>query len=325
MTVFMKFRNDIRKFFSKHASWLERLVRGLVWFAAALIVDSYMGFSGVPNTPLLAAGLAAFLAFIPYAAGSFVFLVFILIQLFSLSSSTGITGLLVFVVCYIICGLFRSRQTEFLVLEPIAYRLNFPFAFPLFAALFGRGRDSGAVICGCVSTWYLKAVTENIALITDKESPLSPLQFLSQTMVKNPMFYCFLAANAAMFLVTYLVRNQEIAYGWQIGAVAGTVTEFSIMLAGDLFCDRRADIPVLILSNAIILLAALFMSYMLKDFDFHRTERLRFEDDEYYYYVTAVPKIQLTSEKNEVKTITGSDRKKSPRRAERRDAKGTAH
>lgn len=324
MTVFMKFRNEIRKFFSKHASWLEKLIRGLVWFAAAMIVDSYMGFSGAPGSPLVAAGMGVFLAFIPYSAGSLIFLVFILMQLFSLSTSSGLTGLIVFIVCYIICGIYRSKHPEFLVLMPVAYRLNIPYAFPLFAALFGRGRDAGAVICGGITTWYLKSVTENIALITDKENPISPLQFLSQTMVMNPMFYCFLAACAAMFLVTYLIRNQEIAYGWQIGAVAGTVAEFSIMLAGDLFCDRRSDIPVLILSNLIILLAALFMSYMVRDFDFHRTERLRFEDDEYYYYVTAVPKIRLASEKNEVKTITGEDRKKAGRETGGSEAKGAA-
>lgn len=321
MTVFMKFRDDIRKFFSKHAALMERLIRGFVWFFSAMIVDSFLGFTGVPSSPLIAAGLAVFLAFIPYSAGSLIFLAFILMQLFSLSTSTGITGLIVFALGYIICGIYRSKHPEFLVLSPAAYRLNIPFAFPLFAALFGRGRDAAAVICGCITTWYLKAVTENIALITDKENSISPLQLLSQTMITNPMFYCFLGAAAAMFLVTYLIRNQEIAFGWQIGAVAGTVTEFAIMLAGDLFCDRRGDIPSLILSNVIILPVALFLCYMLRDFDFHRTERLRFEDDEYYYYVTAVPKIRLVSEKNEVKMITGEGRNRD-RRQDKNAVKG---
>ncbi len=151
----------------------------------------------------------------------------------------------------------------------------------------------------------MKSVVENYALITDKTNPLSPTQLLSQNMILNPMFYCFMGAAAAMFLVAYTVRMQSIAYAWQIGAISGTVAEFAIMLAADLFFDHRADIPALVGSNAVIMVAALIASFLLRDFDFHRTERLRFEDDEYYYFVTAVPKIRLASEKNEVNKAAG--------------------
>ena len=324
MTVFMKFRDDLRKFFSKHAGLLERLVRGLVWFVSAMLVDTYMGYAEIPGSPLVAAGMAVFLAFIPYSAGSLVFIVFILIQLFSVNLSTGLTGLLVFLFCYIICGIYRSRRPEYLALMPITYRLGFPFAIPLFSALFGRGRDAGAVVCGCITTWYMKSVVENYALITDKTNPLSPTQLLSQNMILNPMFYCFMGAAAAMFLVAYTVRMQSIAYAWQIGAISGTVAEFAIMLAADLFFDHRADIPALVGSNAVIMVAALIASFLLRDFDFHRTERLRFEDDEYYYFVTAVPKIRLASEKNEVKTITGEEGAGANETKAAGDAKGAA-
>ena len=127
-----------------------------------------------------------------------------------------------------------------------------------------------------------------------------------------------------MFLVAYTVRMQSIAYAWQIGAISGTVAEFAIMLAADLFFDHRADIPALVGSNAVIMVAALIASFLLRDFDFHRTERLRFEDDEYYYFVTAVPKIRLASEKNEVKTITGEEGAGAGENKAAGDAKGAA-
>jgi hypothetical protein len=41
--------------------------------------------------------------------------------------------------------------------------------------------------------------------------------------------------------------------------------------------------------------------------DYNRPESLQFEDDDYYYYVTAIPKVRLTKEEWKVKRITGND------------------
>lgn len=304
MTAFMRLREGVRKFFSKHAIWLEKLIRGLVWFVSALVIDSIVGYAEALNTVPVAAGMAVLLAFAPWSVGAFIFMLFILMQLLSVSTATAVTGLLIFVFCYLVCGLYRSRHVEFFILEPVSYSLKIPFAVPMFSGLFGSGRDAGCVLTSCITAWFLKTVTENYALLTDKSQAVSPLNLLLREMVMNPLFYCFLAASAVMFLVCLIIRSQSFAYAWQLGALSGTVAEFVIMLAGDLFFDRRSQIPTLIISNVIVLAAGLFVTLVLRDFDFSRTEKIRFEDEEYYYYVTAVPKIRLASEVNEVKKIT---------------------
>ena len=37
--------------------------------------------------------------------------------------------------------------------------------------------------------------------------------------------------------------------------------------------------------------------------DYSRTEKVQFEDDEYYYYVKAVPKVTVTTPEHKVKKI----------------------
>ena len=37
--------------------------------------------------------------------------------------------------------------------------------------------------------------------------------------------------------------------------------------------------------------------------DYSRTEHLQFEDDEYYYYIKAVPKVSLAAEEKTIKRI----------------------
>ena len=54
------------------------------------------------------------------------------------------------------------------------------------------------------------------------------------------------------------------------------------------------------------------ISVMLCSFavDFRRTEYVQYEDDEYYYYVKAVPKINVAGEDVKVKQINARKTKK---------------
>ena len=45
--------------------------------------------------------------------------------------------------------------------------------------------------------------------------------------------------------------------------------------------------------------------FFVHNVDYSRTERLEFEDDEYYYYVKAVPKMTISQAQREIKTISG--------------------
>ena len=46
---------------------------------------------------------------------------------------------------------------------------------------------------------------------------------------------------------------------------------------------------------------------LLLTLDYTRVERLQFEDDEYYYYVKAVPKALIAQQQRNVKRFSGSD------------------
>ena len=47
---------------------------------------------------------------------------------------------------------------------------------------------------------------------------------------------------------------------------------------------------MLIVGNIISLLIAFILQFLFMNLDYARTERVQFEDDDYYYYVKAVPR-----------------------------------
>lgn len=64
------------------------------------------------------------------------------------------------------------------------------------------------------------------------------------------------------------------------------------------------------------LAVAFILQFFVFSVDYTRTEHVQFEDDEYYYYVKAVPKMTITKREKEVKRINPQkkvreDKKKS--------------
>ncbi len=58
-----------------------------------------------------------------------------------------------------------------------------------------------------------------------------------------------------------------------------------------------------IIGNIAAVVIGFIMEFFLFSVDYSRTERLQFEDDEYYYYVKAIPKISVTAPEKTVKHI----------------------
>ena len=63
------------------------------------------------------------------------------------------------------------------------------------------------------------------------------------------------------------------------------------------------EILWIVLGTAAAVVVGLLMEFFLFHLDYTRTERVQFEDDEYYYYVKAVPKVFVPSKNKRVKQI----------------------
>ena len=59
----------------------------------------------------------------------------------------------------------------------------------------------------------------------------------------------------------------------------------------------------MILSTVISVLAGFVLEFFVFGGDYSRTERLEYEDDEYYYYVKAVPKAVVATSERSIKKI----------------------
>jgi len=77
-----------------------------------------------------------------------------------------------------------------------------------------------------------------------------------------------------------------------------------IATAGNMVLELHISYGTIILSSIIGILLGFVLELVFFSVDYSRTERVQFEDDEYYYYVKAVPKVVVATPEKTVKHIT---------------------
>ena len=76
------------------------------------------------------------------------------------------------------------------------------------------------------------------------------------------------------------------------------------MIAGDMVLGISGKTITILVGSIISCVIAFVIQFLFFNLDYSRTERLQFEDDEYYYYVKAVPKMAVAVPEKRVKRIT---------------------
>ncbi|MGN1184759.1 MAG: hypothetical protein ACI4R7_05980, partial [Oliverpabstia sp.] len=96
-------------------------------------------------------------------------------------------------------------------------------------------------------------------------------------------------------------------YAWQIAILSGAISYIVIMIAGGLFIDVKSQILPLIFGTVGSVILAEGLEFFLFNVDYTRAETLQYEDDEYYYYVKAVPKMSIAEKNVTIKTIQSEE------------------
>ena len=114
-----------------------------------------------------------------------------------------------------------------------------------------------------------------------------------------------IAFTICIFTV-YVVRRLSIDHAWKAAVAAGAVASILVIVIGDIAFDIHTSYGVLIGGNILAILIGLVLEFFLFSVDYSRTEHIQYEDDEYYYYVKAVPKMNIAAPDVKVQKINST-------------------
>lgn len=200
---------------------------------------------------------------------------------------------------------FTPKDALVLLLTPLAFKLGIPCAIPIGYGLTQTSASAVSTGCGVIVYYFMELVSRNAPVLQGAETKemMKNLKFLLDGLLKNPAMLMSIIAFAAVLVIVNAIRRLSVDYAWQIAIFTGSVLYPVIMIGGGLFVDVKTPVVPLIAGTVGALIVSLILEFFLFHVDYTRTEHLQFEDDQYCYYVKAIPKMSIANKDVTVKTI----------------------
>jgi hypothetical protein len=240
-----------------------------------------------------------------------------LLHIYALSLESVIVVGVAYLLMMFLYFRFSPKDSMLVILTPICFVLKVPYAIPVAAGLIGTPTSVISTGCGVAVYYILSYISKNqvpeavTAPVTEDgaASMINKFRFIIDDLFGNKEIPVFVAAFAITILAVYLIRRLSIDRSWLIAIFAGTLLDILVLLGGDLTFKLYLSVPGMILGHVVAIAVAVVIMFFRFNVDYTRTERVQFEDDEYYYYVKAVPKNTVKPEERRVKKIKGETKK----------------
>ena len=216
--------------------------------------------------------------------------------MYALSMEVAVTTLVLFAALFFLYFRFAPKDGFAAVLTPVCFKLNIPYVMPIGCSLLRDAYSVVAIICGTVIYYFLDGIHQNSGtlknVVADGETAATTSKFDISVgqLLSNKEMYLVIAIFTITAIVVYLVRRLEVEHAWTLAIISGVLIEVVGLFAGYLVLNVSGKTLGLLIGNILSLLISFVIQFLFMNLDYARTERVQFEDDDYYYYVKAVPK-----------------------------------
>ena len=313
MTTLLVAKQYIRSFINKYEVYLKPLMKLILAITSLMMINGKIGYMHRLDDISIVLIVALMCSFMPMNFIIFIAAVFTVLHMYALSLECAAVALVLFLVMFLLYFRFSPKDTLVVLLTPICFALKIPYAIPLTMGLIGTPASVISVGCGVVVSYLISYIADSATALSgmDTEDVATKFRFIVDGLLDNKEMLLTIFAFALTIVIVYLIKRMSVNYSWTIAMIAGAIADVMILLIGDLIFDTNVSIVGIIIGTVFSILIAKIVEFFAFHVDYSRVEKVQFEDDEYYYYVKAVPKITVATPSKTVKRINTPKRRPS--------------
>ncbi len=305
MTLLLEIRTKMRSIYQKNSMIIDPVFRFIVAFLAFTQINDQVGYDARFSRMSVKLLLSLISALTPWAVMVFLAMALVLAHVYFVSKFLALFILIVFIVLYCFFLRFTPKLGLAVVAIPILTPINLHYAVPMYLGLTQNPLSIIPTACG-VLIYNLFSVVK-IAAERQVEMSLDDIiglytEVIDALLAKKEMLI-IMGIFALVIVVIFAIRKFSFDFSFEIALVAGMVINIIGFLIGNLKFGLSVSIGGLILMSLLSAAIVLILYFMKRLLDYTAVERVQFEDDDYYYYVKAVPKINIPEKTHKVKHI----------------------
>ena len=301
--------------YSKYEVYITPLLKFLLALISLLLINSRLGYMDSIDKLTVVLIVALMCSFMPMNFIVIMAALFTLLHLYSFSLECAVVVGAGFLLMFLLYLRFSPKDTLVVLLLPICFLLKIPYVIPIAMGLIGTPASAVSVACGVIAYYMIHYIVQNVSVIASMadEETAAKFKFIIDGLIGNKEMVVTIIAFIITVILVYIIRRLSMDYAWTIAMAAGAIVNIMILLVGDLMFDTNVALFGVILGTIISLLLTAVLQFFVFNVDYSRTEKVQFEDDEYYYYVKAVPKVTVAKAEKKVKQISSQTMKNTQR------------
>ncbi|MGN0399490.1 MAG: hypothetical protein ACI4EO_05110 [Blautia sp.] len=305
MTAILLWKQKIKEFYGEHDTWILPVLKFFLSLLLFTEINRTMGFMDRLNNIFVVLILSLLCSVLPVNTMTVIGCLFILGHCYAVGVETAGFAFVLLMLLVILFLRFTSRDNVALIMTPVAFTFRLPAVVPISSGLLRGPACSIPAGCGVILYSFMKLVKDRAAVLQGTETEaLQKLQLLLDGMIKNQEMWLTIIVFAAVTIVVHLIRSSSFDYSWRIAIVTGAVVYVVLMVFGSMFMSVSMELNAIIISGIFSVLIGFVLEFFVLGVDYSRSEVTQFEDDEYVYYVKAVPKSLVSETRKSVKKFS---------------------
>lgn len=306
MAFLLQLRDNLRNIYSRFEIYILPALKFIFALLTLTVINAQLGYNAKLTSLTVVLVIALMCSFLPINLLVVISAVMIVLHIYAVSLECAIVVAAVFLILFLLYYRFAPKDVLVVIFLPLLCGLKIPMLVPIIVGLLCGPASVVSVACGVIIYYVLTYVRENTSVINslDVSNTIAKFRYLIDGLLNNKTMLVMIAALSITTLLVYILRRLSVNYAWTIAMCMGGVCNVVVILMGNLKYDTGIPVPSTIIGTIVSILIAVIVQFFAFNVDYTRTEYVQFEDDEYYYYVKAIPKNAVSKAKHTVKKIT---------------------
>lgn len=314
MTALLEFKQRLKSLYGKYEIYLQPFLKFFLAMLYFTWINQHMGYMEQLDNIFIVLVLALVSSILPPAVTIFAGFVMMVGHCYALGIEVAVFMAVLILFMLILFLRFSAGKNLVVVFAPLAFGLRVPTLLPLGTGLLCPVQAALPAGCGVVIYYFVELLkAQSQTLMSPDVEVLDKLTLMADGIVQNWEMWITVVTFFVVTILVNLIRTRSFDYAWRIAIIFGGLAYVLLTLGGGYYFEVEVDMPSLIVSSVVSVLLCLILEFFAFGGDYTRIERLEYEDDEYYYYVKAVPKASVATSERSIKKISGG-----PVREERR-------
>lgn len=307
MRNLLEIRDQIKRIYSRFEFAILPVLKFMLAFWLLSVISGKMGYMYQLDNLGLVLIASLLCSFLPGGFVIFFAVVLCVAHMYALSLEVAIVGLAIFLILFLLLFRLGGQASDSLIIifTVLLATMKVPYIIPIAVGLVASPASVFAVACGLVGYHVMHHIVVNAQSICNmgEEEATAKIRLVVDGIMHNKEMLIMVIAFAVTIIVVYVVRRLSIDYSWTIAMIAGAILNLIIILVGDLMYDTNISLLGAVFGSVLAVGVGKVLEFFRFSVDYSRIENVQFEDDEYYYYVKAIPKMTVAAPTKTVKRI----------------------